>query len=197
MAENPYLVLSAFDPLPRASETERDIPRPTGVSILAVLHIIGGIVLIGVQFLMFANRDAMEESLRTIGVSSISVVIGVMFLSVLAIASGVGMWLGTRWGWWLATFYYVHSIFGNAMALVTVASLADQLDDATHGPKYYFMKHGGRIIVHFLLLLYFFRPNVLEFFALGHLSKPKAIGIQVGLCIAIVAFTSAMSLLAS
>ncbi len=119
MTNNPY-----DSPLSNASEPiaapyDPTIPRPVGVSILAVLHFIGGILLFGVQFLMFANLNAMEESLRTIGIPPALLIVAVMFLAALAIASGVGMWIGTKWGWWLAAFYYVYSIFRNASALLS------------------------------------------------------------------------------
>ena len=146
---------------------------------------------------MFANLNAMEESLRTIGIPPALLIVAVIFLAALTIASGVGMWIGTKWGWWLAAFYYVYSIFRNASALLTIAAMAEQLQVSARGPEYYMIKHGGRIVVHFLLFMYFFKGNVLQFFRLEALSKPKAIGILIGICIAITVVTSAISLLSS
>jgi len=57
------------------------------------------------------------------------------------------------------------------------------------------IKHAGRIVIHFLLFLYFFKGNVLEFFSLATLSKAKAVGILVGVCIAVTAAFSTISLL--
>lgn len=194
MTVNPY-----DSPLSVAATTNvqphdrhRPTARPTGVSILAALHLVGGGLLFGVQFLMFANLEAMEESLRSIGIPPVLLIVGVMFLAILAIASGVGMWLGTKWGWWLASFYYVYSIFRNGSALFTVIAMADQLEGGSRGPEYYLFKHGIRIVVHFLLLLYFFKGNVIEYFGLATLSKGKAVGILVGICSAI---TLAMSVI--
>jgi hypothetical protein len=192
VSENPYQAPLAFGPPPAAANADGTLPRPVGVSILAVLHVLFGVLLVGAQFLMLARLSAMEDSLRAIGMPPMLLLIGVLFLSVLAIASGIGMWLGTQWGWWCATFYYVYSVFRNGSALLTVASLADQMESSTRGPEYYIMQYGGRMVVHFLLLLYFFKGNVLEFFHLENVSKPKAIGILVGVCIAIMVFTSAI-----
>jgi hypothetical protein len=139
----------------------------------------------------------MEDSLRSIGIPPVLLIIGVVFLAILTISSGVGMWMGTKWGWWLAAFYYVYSIFRNGSALFTVIAMADQLDGDSRGPEYFMIKHGGRIVVHFLLFLYFFKGNVLEFFGLEGLSKAKAVGILVGICIAITVAMSAIGMISN
>jgi len=197
VTDNPYGSPSSITPRPTREPRRGTATRPVGVSILAVLHLIGGVLLFGAQFLLFANLQAMDESLRSIGIPPALLVIGVMFLAILTIASGVGMWMGTRWGWWLAAFYYVYSIFRNGFALLTIVAMADQLEGGTRGPEYYMIKHGGRVVVHLLLFLYFFKGNVLEFFGIEMLSKLKAISILVGICIAILAATSAISLISA
>lgn len=197
MTDNPYESPSSMTTELPVEPRRGTTPRPGGISILAVLHFIGGILLFGTQFLLFANLQAMEESLHAIGIPPVLLIIGVMFLAVLAIASGVGMWMGAKWGWWLASFYYVYSIFREGSALPTVVAMANQLEGGSRGPEYYIIKHGVRIIVHFLLFLYFFKGNVLEFFGLETLSKPKAIGVLVGICIAITAAISAIGLVSS
>lgn len=192
MSENPYDAPLTIDVQTRVSKEKRPNHRPLGVSILAVLHLLGGALLFVVQFLLFANLGAVEQALDSIGMPPLLLVVGVIFLSLLTLASGVGMWMGRRWGWWLAAFYYVYSVFRNATAIVTIMMVADQFAGARRGVDYYLIKHGGRIIVHALLFLYFFKGNVLEFFDLESLNKPKAIGILVGICLAITAFTSAL-----
>ncbi|WP_182870173.1 hypothetical protein [Stieleria mannarensis] len=124
----------------------------------------------------------MEEFLRSVGIPFALLVIGMMFLSILTIASGVGMWMGTKWGWWLASFYYVYSIFRNGSALFTVVTMADQLEGSARGPEYYMTKHGVRIVIHCLLVFYFFKPNVLEFFDMASVNKARAVGVLVGIC---------------
>ncbi len=135
--------------------------------------------------------------MRAIGISPVLLIIGAMFLALLSIASGVGMWMGTKWGWWLASFYYIDSICRNGSALFTVIAIADQLEGGNRGPEYYMIKHGGRIIIHFLLFLYFFKGNVLEFFGLQTLSKVRAVGILVGICVAITVAMSAIGWISS
>lgn len=175
--------------------SERPKPdRPVGLSILAVLHVIGGIVLFCVQFLLWSRFEEMQQPMQAIGVPPILLLVAVMFLSLLAIASGIGMWTGARWGWWAAAFYYIYSIFRNAAALITVAQLAEHIEGA-RSPGYYVVKHTGRIIVHALILLYLMKGNVLEFFDLRSLNKAKALGLLITICASITLVTTALSML--
>lgn len=188
---------SLFDDRERgAPERERLKPdRPLGVSILAVLHLIGGIGLFFAQFLLWSRLDAMQQPMETIGIPPVVLLAGVMFLSLLALASGIGLWTGARWGWWAAAFYYVYGIFRNGAALLTLAQFAEHLEGGTRGPEYYFIKHAGRIVVHGLILLYLMKGNVLEFFGQESLSKAKALALLVSICTAIVLATTALSML--
>jgi len=182
---------------PSVKPNGRETARPVGLSILAILHVINGVLLFGTQFPMFTNLQEMEGSLRSIGIPQVLPIVDVMLMAILAIASGVGMWIGTKWGWWLASFSYVYSIFRNGSALLAIVAMADQLEGDSRGPEYFMIKHGGRIIVHAMLFLYFFKGNVLENFGLETLSKAQAIGILVGICIAITAVTSAIGLISN
>jgi hypothetical protein len=195
VTDNQYDSLSSLV-TKRSGELQRRAPtRPVGVSILAVLNLLGGIAVFGAQFLLLVNLPSMEEPLRTLGIPPVLLIIGMIFLAVLTFASGVGMWLGTKWGWWLATFYYVYSVFRNASALLTIMAAADQLE-GTRGPEFYLFKHSVRIVISFLLLLYFFKSNVLEFFGMKDVSKAAAGGILLGVGTAITLAMSVIGLMA-
>lgn len=170
--------------------------RPAGVSILAVLHLIGGVLLLGAQVLLLANFDRLQEGMYAVGIPPVLLVFGVMLLAGIALASGIGMWLGTRWGWWCATFYYVYSIARNANAFLMVSDLSDALEGGTRGPGYYYAKFGGRVVVHFLLLLYFFKSNVVAYFGMDDVHKGKAVGILIAVTAAVFGLSTGIGLLA-
>lgn len=159
--------------------------RPLGISILAILNFVGGILIGAMQLSVLTRLGDLQESLRVVGLSPILVVIGATFLAALGVAAGVGMWLGRTWGWWLGAFYNVYGIARNTSALITVARLADELDGGARGPGFYLVRHGGRIVIHALILLYFFKGNVLHYFGLDGLPKWKALSALVGACLMI------------
>jgi len=150
--------------------------RPVGISILAVLHAIGGVGLLVLQVVFFLVPPV-SESASSVGISPAVLAIGFMLLAGLGLSSGIGMWLGTRWGWWCGALYYVYSVARNFNAFLLVADLAE-------GPRsreYYSAKFGGRVIVNFLIFLYFFKSNVLAYFGMTGFGKLKAVGILIAI----------------
>lgn len=112
------------------------------------------------------------EALRTIGVSPLGALLGILLLAIVGLGSGIGMWLGLRWGWWLAAFYYVHAILRSLSALGNLAAMADEFEGRLD-LEYHYWKHGGRIAVYTLILIYFFRPGVLAYFGVDGRSKGR------------------------
>ncbi len=188
---------SRFPPVAEPVVEPGDEPAvcPTGVAILAILHLVGGTLLFGAQLFLWFHSESLEDSLRFIGIAPAALIVSVAFLSLLTVASGIGMWMGKKWGWWLASFYYVYGVFRNAAALATIHTLADQLGDSVRGPGFYAVKHSVRILVHLLLLAYLLKGNVLHYFGLETMSKVKAIGILITACIAVGGAISAINFL--
>ena len=167
-------------------------PRPLGISILSILHFVGGValaVLAAVLPMIAAGQPEIAETLATIGLPLPLLIAGIFFLAALAIGSAVGMWIGARWGWYLGSFYYVYSIIRNLLAIVTVYYLAAELKaedfGASRGPDYHYFKFGVRALIHALIYIYFFKSNVLEYFRLTQVSVVKVILVELAICIAI------------
>lgn len=165
-------------PLPWTTESGRGrgVPaagtRPTLVGILAVLHVIGGA---GTLVLVVGFGRQFGEVGSSLGASPLLTQLSMLFLGALGLASGVGMWRGAAWGWWLAGFYYLYALFRNANALLLVSGMAEQLAGEARGPGYYYVRHVGRIVTHSLVLFYLFRERVLAYFGLAQIEKGRAL----------------------
>jgi hypothetical protein len=84
-------------PLPPFSPVKEN--RPKGISILAILHIGGGILDLLVTPLLaikLVTGSGIPEGLNQLGLSPILLIAAYLFLFALAASSGIGMWLG-KW----------------------------------------------------------------------------------------------------
>lgn len=176
--------------------------RPVGISILAGFHIVGGILGAIVIVFLVAQlgrkpeaQEGFEQVLAMLGLPPALLVVAIVFIFGLSIASGIVMWKGIKWGWYLGSFYCMYIIVLNVNALFTIPMLMssaspEELANMSRGPTYYYVKYGGRVIFHILLYLYFFKGNVREFFSLTEQKKWKPVLAELGVCIGIVAVFS-------
>ena len=142
-------------------------PRPTGVAVLSILAAIGGILcLIGAAF-MGILAGAMEEFIESIMLEYGAAVIPGMgeFIEALVLAIAVvlaifgilyliaayGLWIGAGWAWWLTIILSILGIIGGILSLP-----------------------GGiiAIFIYILIIYYFTRPYVKEFFGMRAPSPP-------------------------
>jgi hypothetical protein len=179
---------------PRFQELEVLPPkRPFGIAILSVLHVAGGIL--GCLELMLGSAWFMAElrnSSLVLGVPLALVIGEFVFLFALALASGIGMWTGEKWGWQLGSFYYVFGVARNAVAFVRILMVTEHLSlpanaDLSDEPLYYCSRHGAAVVIYFAIYLYFFKDHVRDFFSLAEAPMWRPIVAQVGICLAVFA----------
>ncbi|WP_051250371.1 hypothetical protein [Paenibacillus harenae] len=157
---------------------EGNYDRPFGVKIIAILMILGGIMLIITQLSAF--RVLSEISLL-IGVSSLFFQVAVGFLGLLGVAGGVGMWLGKKWGWWLAIFYFAYSLTRNFNVLFSIPGITEQYAASGNAAGHY-VKYGLRVLWNILLLYYMCRENTTSFFKTTETNKLNALLTVFGIC---------------
>lgn len=174
--------------------------RPRGISILRVLHLVGGIILAIILvplIIAFKSNPEASEAFAAMGMSPIAALIAMILLCVITIASGVTMWKGIKWGWYLGSFYYLYSVFRSISALMTVPLILSQAppEQVAHPPSYYYTKFTVRSIIHLLIYLYFFKSNVRDFFNVSEIAKWKPVLIEIGVCLAISGIFQVISML--
>lgn len=187
--QNPY-ASSVTETVSNDPEIHESTERPLGISILSVLHLLGAMLLTGTTVLLCLSMVSAYTELTPIGEEFILAVAATATLTVLGFAAAVGMWRGMAWGWRIATFYYVYAIFRNGNAIVSTALITDELNVTGTDISMLYVKHGTRIAVQALLLLYMFKPKVLNFFHLEEINKGVAIGIHVAICLMIFAIST-------
>lgn len=131
--------------------------RPLGVTILAVLDILGGIIalLLGLVYMSLSATLAQTGAVIAGGsglfalFGAFIIALGLIFLilGILAVAVGWGFWKGSGWAWLFSLVLYVIGVILGVISLAVgdVASIVI-------------------IIIGALLVYYMFRPNVKAWF---------------------------------
>jgi hypothetical protein len=165
--------------------------RPLGVAILAILHGLAGIALGAMLVVLIANASENLEWFDQKGFpfawfSAFSAV-----FVLLALASGIGMWRGAKWSWWLAAFYYFFMLFSDICQLLLMTPLKVATEDYD-GALVIIVRQGLGAVICFALLRYLFNANVLRYFGLSALRKLRALGILFGLTLVLIVAMTTM-----
>ena len=130
-----------------------ELKRPTGVTILAILSIIAGILMIigGISLTVLLTTVGVMQTMPGLGlltaVGALSGII-IVIMGLLAIAVGWGFLKGSKWSWVLAIILLVLSLISGLASLVVGAW------NSIVG-----------VIIDLLILYYLFRPNVKTWFS--------------------------------
>lgn len=165
--------------------------RPVGLTVLAVLHLLGGLFLCALTMLLGGMATAMGPAL---GVAKVIIVLSMLIVVIVPLASAVGIFIGERWGWWVSAYFYVHAISQNLQRIFLAgdvgAALGVQIDQAEN-----LRVVAVRSLISVLILMYLFQPKVLDYFNIVHDSRWKSLGILVGVHVALVIFVTIVNLL--
>src|SRR5256884_3284379 len=130
--------------------------RPVGITILAVLEVLIGIVGL-LASLLIIGFSALFATLPTVGplLGAIGLVIGgvVLFFSIIWLATGVGFLHGRGWSWTLGMIFSILSLLG-AIGALTIGLITGGV---------------GGLVFWGLMLYYLTRTHVKAFFGKGGL----------------------------
>jgi len=141
--------------------------RPTGVTIIAILNIIGGIIMLigGIALVAIGAvlPEAFEEGMGPGMSSGVLGALGVgmggiiLALGIISFVVAYGLWKGKGWAW---TLTVVLSIISIALNAISIASA----------------NFGGiiSIIISAVILYYLYRPHVKAYFGKGPSPPPQA-----------------------
>jgi hypothetical protein len=162
--------------------------RPTVITVLSILHVLCGVGGLFLLIPLLANLlnsfpDA-AAILSVVGIPPISMPLVILVVSVVVIASGIGMWKGYRWGWHIGCLYYFYLILiGISNILLSAVMLNyfkeklpdDALDAITEdlygGFILQLIKIGASFVIPFTIYIYFYSHAVKEYFNVTKVSN--------------------------
>jgi hypothetical protein len=176
MEQNPYQppLIDETQTSAEALQSERG-PRPVGIWLLSGLHVFVGVVFLAAA-IAFQIAAALGVEDATGPIEADWLLTGLFCaLATYAILSGVGLWRGDRWGWWLSAFYWVGMLVNwIGEGSVTVWKMWQ--------PDWVFLVSLTavvllRFLIHFFLVVYHFKRSVREFFGLERVGMVKTIAM--------------------
>lgn len=135
-------------------------PRPTGISILAVVEFLLGILAL-YEGLALTTEISALAAMGFTNAGTINAVEGLeAVLGVVSLVLGYGLWTGKEWAWLLAVVFSVVSIILAAVvyAILPISPAGSVLS----------------VVIALIVLFYLYRPQVKEFF--GRSRTPAAPG---------------------
>jgi hypothetical protein len=184
LTSNPYQPPS---PLPDDPTIELPATRPVGISILAVLHAVGGVLICALGVYLVTQ---FKEQDRSSIIAWATITLTPLF-AVLGIGTGIGLWLGKKWAWWLATFYYFQFALGGVIVLSSILVAHAAFDrPLTERSAELTGKHLGRLLIFSLLSWYMTRRNVFAHFEFQRLTRLRALCILAGVILLLAALLS-------
>jgi len=129
--------------------------RPTGVTVLAILDIIGGVLvaLLGLVFIALGPRLTIilkAEHLPPVLVAFFGV-LGIVFIVIgaISIVIGWGLLKGKGWSWWLTVIFAVLGIIG-AVLNIAMGNVGGIIN----------------LVIDGIIIYYMFRPHVKAYFGM-------------------------------
>ncbi|MCB7130187.1 MAG: hypothetical protein J3T61_11690, partial [Candidatus Brocadiales bacterium] len=187
MDDNPYRT-GAADSSVVDAESLSASDRPVGIVLLALVHLVSGLYIAGQRWFMLVNIYSTSPGSITMSASYKVMLFGEVLIVVVAITSAVGLFVGAKWGWWLAAFHWTWRIAREVLIPLSALILTGLSNNAETEVTLDFAEMFVPVILQSLLLLYLFKENVLEFFRFDSLSKPWAIAalFSIGFIVAFV-----------
>ncbi len=131
--------------------------RPAGISILALIYIL-------------------ISSIGLISSISLPAVNWLAILSMLGLGiSAVAFYMGQKWAWWIIATLTLISIIINVPQFYYIVTNSDLIPDI----RKYYLKHGGKIVVQTLILLFMFSKPIIKFFSFKTLNRAKLSAILI------------------
>lgn len=148
---------------------EKMTKRPIGVIILSALHILGGLAMIaGLAASLGGKADAPFHGGTLFYMSGMLVL-----LAGINLGAGAGLLMGRKWGWCLSFFFLVLLTLRNVEGLLLVPVFAQFRPSQEINAAY--SSYGIALVVQGLLMVYYFKSNVMEYFGLDASSKPRLV----------------------
>ena len=140
--------------------------RPIGAALFSIATFLGSVAVL--LLALFAGPLGILDG--QVG-PVVAIQAGAAAIGLFGLVTAIGMWSGTRWGWYLTTFGIVFGIVNDLVILASTSVMAAEAPSmALDG---FFLGRLLRHAIYALILLYFFRSKVEVFYDVRGTARGK------------------------
>src|SRR5262245_50492533 len=122
MTVNPYQPPTGEVSMAEQSFEDGQRRRPVGIAILAILYGIGAIVLAVLLAFLLSPGAANDEWFAEKGLPRMWFAGLFAAFIALGLATSIGLWLGAKWAWWMASWYHFFCSIGDGVQLALICA---------------------------------------------------------------------------
>jgi hypothetical protein len=94
--------------------------------------------------------------------------------ALLGVLSGVGMFVGKKWGWWVSLYFFLDGAKRYITRLILIPQ-AIELANITGSSSYYYFREGSKATYYVLAVVYLFNITVMDYFEIDKEKRKKYI----------------------
>jgi hypothetical protein len=153
-------------------------PRPIGISILAVLNLLGGLALLVMIPLILSKREAISSTLTGLGIPPVLALVILCLHIVLDFYAGLGMLAGSSRGWELGMFVSLWGIARDVNVLVMLSGLELPTVQMQRILQQKILQAQVGIPISLLILVYFMSNGVLDYFQISRRHGLRVMAVE-------------------
>jgi hypothetical protein len=163
--------------------------QPIGITVLSLFHLISGFIALMSSILIWLYLDNIKVLFALIFTPSERFISAGMISCIVLILSGLLLWKGDTWGYYIAAFHYLVGAIQNAttlffLPLFMTSLFPNQNIQILILPKAFYWFFGIQIVPQLLLFTYLCLPHIREYFGVKEQGLLKTILILLSACVA-------------
>ncbi|MCK5242222.1 hypothetical protein KAR34_07210 [bacterium] len=167
--------------------------QPLGITVLSLFHLISGFIVLTTSSLIWLYLDRISVLFALIFTPAERFISAGLIAGIVLILSGVLLWKGDKWGYFIASFHYLVGAVQNITTILFLPLFMTSLFPNGNPqmlilPKAFYWFYGIQVAPQLLLFAYLCLPSIREYFRVKNHSLGKIILIQLGACVAVALF---------
>jgi len=135
-------------------------PPPAQLKWLAIVPSLEGLTPLLAGFALLINPG---QASGGTGTSTTFLLLSSLFLGLLGLAAGIGIWIGKPWGWWLAAYYSLYLALRGLNGVLSSLLMGESASAL--------LGYGWRLVIGVVLAVYLFTQGSLNYFGVSHPKK--------------------------